>query len=177
MSRLDSTSRLGSGRIGPEFDAFLFALIGEDRNGLSLSVASALARMDLDPWQEAAALAALPPDTATQRVAALFQALPDELLSDRDRGTMATRLIALLPRPANSEIRSPPESLDIGRTIHSVLGMGGIFLLIMLVLLFAQFVMAQHDWPTPSDAPQVAPSLTGSPQTLPSTSRSDDHAG
>jgi hypothetical protein len=129
-------------RLGSEFDAFLFTLIGEDTNGLSLSVASALARMDLDPWQEAAALAVLPSDTATQRVAALFQALPDELFSERDRGTMATRLVALLPRPAKPAIKSPLGSLDIGRAIHSPLGVGGVFVLVVLVLLVAQFVMA-----------------------------------
>lgn len=43
--------------IGPEFDKFLCASIGEDRNGTMLSVLSALARLDVDPWQEAADLA------------------------------------------------------------------------------------------------------------------------
>ena len=32
-----------------EFDAFLFAHIGEEKNGMLLSVLSALARLDLDP--------------------------------------------------------------------------------------------------------------------------------
>jgi hypothetical protein len=166
MSRLASTSRLGS-----EFDAFLFALIGEDRNGLPLSVASALARMDLDPWQEAATLAALPPTAAVQRVAALFQALPDEQLSDRDRDTMATRLIALLPRPTNSQIRSPLASLDIGRAIRSPLGAGGVLFLIMLLLLVAQFVMAHHESPTPGDAVHAAPAQTGPPPASSCTSQ------
>ena len=35
--------------LGSGFDAFLFAVIGEDRNGMALSVVSMLARMDLDP--------------------------------------------------------------------------------------------------------------------------------
>lgn len=43
--------------LGSEFDAFLFAAIGEDRNGMPLSVVSFLARMDLDPWYEASSLA------------------------------------------------------------------------------------------------------------------------
>ena len=45
--------------LGSEFDDFLFAPIGEERNGMPLSVVSALARSDLDPWQEAAQLARL----------------------------------------------------------------------------------------------------------------------
>jgi hypothetical protein len=38
---------------GSEYDDFLFASMGEDRNGLPLSVLSALARLDVDPWEEA----------------------------------------------------------------------------------------------------------------------------
>jgi len=33
-----------------EFDDFLFAPIGDEKNGMLLSVISALARLDLDPW-------------------------------------------------------------------------------------------------------------------------------
>ena len=67
MTRSASVSRLKS-----EFDDFLFAPIGEERNGMLLSVLSALARLDVDPWQEAADLARLPRDSATQRLTALI---------------------------------------------------------------------------------------------------------
>ena len=63
--------------LGSEFDDFLFAPIGEDRNDMPLSVLSALARLDIDPWHEAAELARLPRETATQRLASLIAALPD----------------------------------------------------------------------------------------------------
>jgi hypothetical protein len=43
--------------IGSEFDEFLGASICEDRNGTGLSVLSALARLDVDPWIEATSLA------------------------------------------------------------------------------------------------------------------------
>lgn len=36
--------------LGSEFDAFLFASVGDDRNGLPFSIVSLLGRMDLDPW-------------------------------------------------------------------------------------------------------------------------------
>jgi hypothetical protein len=55
MMRAASTPYLGS-----QFDDFLFAPIGEEENGMLLSVVSALARLDLDPWQEAASLTGLP---------------------------------------------------------------------------------------------------------------------
>jgi hypothetical protein len=40
--------------LGSEFDDFLFPPIGEDRNDTPVSVLLALARLDMDPWQEAA---------------------------------------------------------------------------------------------------------------------------
>ena len=46
--------------LGSEFDDFLFAPIGDDRNDMPLSVLSALARLDVDPWEEAAELARWP---------------------------------------------------------------------------------------------------------------------
>lgn len=85
-----------------EFDAFLFASIVEDGNGMLLSVLSALARLDVDPWQEAANLARLPAEAATKRLASLIAILPSE--PSADAGKIATRLIALLPGPASSKI-------------------------------------------------------------------------
>jgi len=36
---------------GNDFDPFLFASVGEDRNGANVTVISALARLGLDPWK------------------------------------------------------------------------------------------------------------------------------
>jgi hypothetical protein len=81
----------------PEFDSFLFATVGEDKRGMLLSVVSALARLNVDPWQEAAALTDLPKETATRRLASLIAKLPVEQSGKLDEGTIAARLIALLP--------------------------------------------------------------------------------
>lgn len=84
--------------LAPEFDNFLFALIGEERNGMLLSVVSALARLNLDPWQEAANMAQLPRTTAARRLASLIAALPDTPSTLLTPGANAARLIAHLPR-------------------------------------------------------------------------------
>ena len=109
MTRSASVSVLGS-----EFDDFLFAPIREDRNDMPLSVLSALARLDIDPWQEAGKLARLPGETATQRLASLIAALPDGPSAHLDPGTIAARLIALLPSRASSKIPSRGTLLDAG---------------------------------------------------------------
>ena len=41
--------------IGSGFGEFLGASIGEDQNGTGLTVLSAFARLNVDPWQEARA--------------------------------------------------------------------------------------------------------------------------
>jgi hypothetical protein len=38
----------------PEFERFLYASVGEDRNGYVVTVLSTLARLGLDPWKETA---------------------------------------------------------------------------------------------------------------------------
>jgi hypothetical protein len=86
-------------RLGPEFDDFLFASVGAEKNGMLLSVLSALARLDIDLWQEAAKLAGLRRETATHRLASLIAELPDGASPYPDPAMIAARLIALLPRP------------------------------------------------------------------------------
>ncbi len=39
-----------------EFNDFLFALVGQEKSGMQLTVLSALARFGFDPWREAARL-------------------------------------------------------------------------------------------------------------------------
>ena len=95
-------------RPGSEFDDFLFAPIGEDfsDNGMQLSVLSALARQDVDPWEEAARLACLPSAVATQKLTSLIAALTSGRSTRLDPGAIAARLSALLPRGAGSDPRS-----------------------------------------------------------------------
>jgi hypothetical protein len=98
--------------LGPEFDDFLFAIIGDDRNGMQLSVVSVLARVDLDPWYEAATLAELPAELAALRLAPLLAALSERTLQQASAKTTAVRLIALLPRRANAS--TPPAVRGLG---------------------------------------------------------------
>jgi hypothetical protein len=87
--------------IGPEFDKFLGASIGEN-----LSVLSALARLDVDPWQEATSLARLPREAAAARLTALIEALPHAPATASPTGTSAADLVALLPKLKALDARS-----------------------------------------------------------------------
>ena len=84
--------------IGPEYDEFLGAPIGEDHNGMILSVLSALARLDVDPWEEATSLSQMPREAAAERLFALIDALPQDPASAIPSQTSAADLVALLPK-------------------------------------------------------------------------------
>ena len=88
----------------PEFEDFLHAPIGMESNEMLLSVLSALARLNLDPWKEAAELSELPKEPATKRLAALIVRLPGGRWTQSDSMRIAHRLIELLPRRSNPSV-------------------------------------------------------------------------
>jgi hypothetical protein len=90
-----------------EFDDFLYAAIGADRNESPLSVLSALARLDLDPWREAAELSQLPKGVAAARLERLIARLPRGRGDEADLGAIADRLIALLPSLPRGAAQDP----------------------------------------------------------------------
>jgi hypothetical protein len=162
-------------RLGPEFNAFLFSPIGDDRNGMPLSVVSLLARRDLDPWQEAASLAAMPADAATRRLDSLIRALPDQPLTLPDSGTIAIRLIALLPR--RDPNIGPPERRGKAADV-AVLALGRrttvaamIVLISMILLMGAQLARLHYETPTMHSADDAPPAPSTPSQTQPPPTR------
>lgn len=150
-----------------DFNDFLFAQIGEDRNGMSVSVLSGLARSNVDPWQEAANLAQLPGETAIQRLAAFIGALPDRASLYPDARTIATRLLALLPR-----------RLAVGASSATSNGPGAVvtsqpwwvYVVFMSFMLGAQFLIANHQLPAKVDTVHVKASTTAFPVVPPMNS-------
>jgi hypothetical protein len=85
-----------------EFNEFLFALIGEEKSGSELTVLSALARLGLDPWKEAARLSALPKEAATSALTATIARLPEGEWKVSESRSIALRLVDRLPRLSSS---------------------------------------------------------------------------
>src|SRR5687768_1019648 len=90
-----------------DFDEFLLAPIGEDGSGLPLTMLSALARLDVDPWEEAASLASLPVEAATQRLVSLLATVPDWRVPRGDAAAIVTLLVGLLHRSPAVKARAP----------------------------------------------------------------------
>lgn len=92
------------------YNDFLFGSLGQDATGTEVTVLSALSRLGIDPWQEAARLASLPQDTAAETLAATLLRLPDRTRPDAEVPTIATRLVALLPEGAVADIPQTKEA-------------------------------------------------------------------
>jgi hypothetical protein len=85
--------------VSDQFNAFLRAALWLDRDAAPLSVLSALARLDVDPWEEAAQLASLPEKTACAKLVAMLTNLPGGPSVRQDLEALCFRSVRLLPRP------------------------------------------------------------------------------
>ncbi|WP_317057204.1 hypothetical protein [Roseovarius rhodophyticola] len=96
---------------GSDYDAFLFAHVGEDRTGAAVTVLSVLARLDLEPWTEAHELASMDREDAQVRLTTHFEAITDiPALALASEGR-AAKLVSLLPKRAPLRV---PKSLEAG---------------------------------------------------------------
>lgn len=80
-----------------EYERFLYAPVGKDRNGYVVTVLSTLARLGLDPWKETADLATLGRDAARARLETLLSRFWDVPMVAGDQGRVARDLSQLLP--------------------------------------------------------------------------------
>ncbi|MFZ0501791.1 MAG: hypothetical protein WAU49_21235 [Steroidobacteraceae bacterium] len=144
----------------PRFDAFLYAAIREDPDGTPLTVLSVLARLDIDPWEEAARLAQLPGEAAARALAVVISALPKG--SATDSGMIAARLITLLPRHSAPGIAAQRVSSGGPRVIRipnraTIVARAILCLIVLALLLFSQWVAVSHLASVPAKKPLAAP--------------------
>ena len=91
---------------------FLFAPVGTEANGMTLSLVSVFARLGSDPWLEAGRLAKLPKSEATESLARSITSMPTSLWPLQAATAIAARLIALLPTQSE-EVPAEPACIAI----------------------------------------------------------------
>lgn len=137
-----------SGFLGPKFNRFLFASIGEDQRGTPLSVVSALGRLDLDAWAEAASLARLPRPAAIAKLAGWISRFTEFPLIVKESQATARRLVALLPDGAPAQAQ--PVAKQSGHSeMHGLTLATLLMLAVMGVLLARQTLMPGAAAPAP----------------------------
>ena len=165
MKRSGSMSSLGS-----EFDEFLLSPIGDDNNGMQLSVLSALARLNFDPWEQAATLARLPADAATRELAGMIASLPRGPSVRPESATIAARLVLLLPGRVGSEVPSRPAAPGIRTAARSpTLAYLALYALLMLLMPAIQRLVVSPQAPTQFNGVPSQPAQTVPQQSPPPT--------
>jgi hypothetical protein len=93
-----------------DLNDFLFASVRDQRNGMPLNVVSALTRLDVDPWEEAARLTALPKALAVETLEPMIAQLPIFRRQQSDNPVISQRLVELLPAGQPAAMAGPEQT-------------------------------------------------------------------
>jgi len=124
---MEKSGTLYPGRSG--LDTFMYAFVGEDRNGSMVTVLSTLARLGLDPWKEASDLAALSEDAALSRLTVLLARVHDVPALVGEHKNIAQKLVAHLPT------RGAGSASNLGQAAQNLFGGRSAALLITIAWL------------------------------------------
>ena len=124
---------------GSDLNGFLFAEVGVEASGMRLTVLSTLARLGVDPWQEAGRLAKLPRAAAVDGLARMIAAMPACPWSLADATAIAARLVNMLPARSgglfdHGTAKPAPSSLQATRRRAVVLALATVLAGLMLNL-------------------------------------------
>lgn len=150
--RMPSTDAFALQRSG--LSEFLFAPVGTEANGMTLSVVSVLARLGNDPWLEAARLATLPKSEATERLARSIASLPTSIWTLPAATAIAVRLITLLPTQSGRSGQSPRASAN-GAKAGRYLSIAAVLVCVACAVALGAGVFTTFDAPRP-DGSSVA---------------------
>jgi hypothetical protein len=107
-------NRLSVPSFTSRYNQFLYAPICEKANGMQLSVLSALARMDVDPWDEATRLAAIPKAIAVRTLASTVGRVLGKSRNPSEMEVIAARLVQLLPQRGEGATVAQTETARVG---------------------------------------------------------------
>ena len=117
-----------------DLNDFLFASVGDEQNGMPLSVISALTRLGVEPWEEAGRLAALPKALAAEALAPMLARLPIARPLRSDNLAVSRRLVELLPKDPQAGSPTQKQSTEKDKRYFHALMLIGCLALGMAVL-------------------------------------------
>lgn len=136
-----------------DLEDFLFAPIADDANGMPLTMLSALARSGVDPWSEAADLAVLSRESATQKLMLLLAGVPNGPTTGADTASEASRLVTLLHPSAKSGAASggAARSATVVAAPPRRFKLAIYYVFALIIALVTHCVMTNRDAQTPAD--------------------------
>ncbi|MFZ3321185.1 MAG: hypothetical protein WA190_02365 [Usitatibacter sp.] len=141
------------------YDAFLFAPMDNGPERMPLSVLSAFARMNFDPWEEAAHLAALPTPEAERILASMLDLLPGRGECSPETRVLAARLVALLPKGRATTAKGAAITADRKMRIREWLVM------LFIAVSIAAALLSPHQHATAAGAGDSASPSNAAPPT------------
>jgi hypothetical protein len=138
-------------------DTFLFAEVGTELNGSSLTVLSTLARLGKDPWAQAAEWARMP---SAAMVAGLTQSIVQMPLCPRalaEARATAARLVLLLPRQAGTTGQTAKTGQTASRVLEELKIPAWIPMAAFCIIMGLSIVAGTFAASPPTQAPVVQP--------------------
>jgi hypothetical protein len=142
-----------------DLNDFLFASVAKDANGMHLTMLSTLARAGVDPWVEAADLAMLSREGATQRLIETLAGVPNGPSPGADTESAASRLIELLhaaPKPKIATVRAVTPRVETA-TMPNHRRVAIYSLLALALVLLGSWVLGSRDTATPAYTSEPSP--------------------
>jgi len=131
------------------FNDFLYAPVGEEANGMVLTMLSALARFGVDPWLEAARLSELPREAAAKRLVSIISGMPREQWAESEVEDIAARLADFLPVK-----HAPAQALS--ERIKAPKSVMTLFFVVLLANALLFTFLRTHEPSSPSGKDEVA---------------------
>lgn len=123
-----------------DLQEFLLAPIWDEKNGVPLSILSALARLGMDPWGEAARLAEMPRAGAVSALAAILAKLPRSEPELPDYSRISERLVQFLPEGGSKPMPNMHAAGNGGTTVANAIVNSQNIVLIVVAAVMAVFL-------------------------------------
>lgn len=162
--------RPGVSTLSESYNDFLFATVCDEANGMRLSVLSALARLNVDPWEEATRLAAMPRAIAARTLASMFDSASGRSWNAPEAEATAARLVRLLldPRQTAAQDATTANGRTVAGSGAKTAAQRATYWWVWIgFALMMSFMTPHRDAPTTS--PGMAPSETSAPAAMPTT--------
>ena len=152
-STVDHRARFST--LNARYENFLFAPVCEDANGMHLSVLSALARTNVDPWEEATRLAAMPAAIAEKTLTSILDLVSGRSWKSPEAATVVARLVRLLPRSDASGAITAIGTMDAAPGIANAATLQRNYWWLWVAIALALLLMTPHDQAATSSAPTI----------------------
>ena len=140
---------------------------------MRLSVISALARTNVDPWEEAIRLAAMPKAIAEKTLLSILDLVSGRSWKSPEAAAIAARLVRLLPQSGEAAPMAAAGTVNVASGIAKALNLRNNYWWLWVAMALAMSFMTPRHQAGTSSAPAVASESGATSQSTSSTEAPD----